>query len=216
MFILIKIFPVKSSQLTETESHNDPGEITISDVIQHTITDILQTQEAPSSTGSNVDTQSHDSDTQEPAVLLKKNKPIRWKFENAYKTEKEFEAFLKAEKCWSLRSRQKLKRGVKSVYRCNLVPVKGEQCEQQIYTLQYYGSDSTDDEDANGHSIQLYRNSRAHTHQKSKSLKHKMSSPIKKTIVDLHKKISNRYQFFMKLRIMRISQMRRSLQKNKL
>lgn len=47
--------------------------------------------------------------------------PIRWKLEHKFKAVNEFDGFMKNENCWALRSRQHLKVGIKTTYRCHLV-----------------------------------------------------------------------------------------------
>lgn len=87
---------------------------------------------------------------------------MSWQLEKSFQSRAELDAFLKTEDCWSLRSKQQLKKGTKIVYRCNKVFSKGEPCAQQIYVLETLelppDSDSEPDTERPTSEWKLFRN----------------------------------------------------------
>lgn len=77
-------------------------------------------------------------------VLYPELAPIMWELERVLNSKKEVNDFLQKENFWSFRSDFKLKSGLKTLYRCDKVTRKGEDCAAEIFILRKLLIDDND------------------------------------------------------------------------
>lgn len=76
-------------------------------------------------------------ETEEPlqGAIYPELPPVRWEFEKQFNSQEDFDKFMAEENCWSCRSKEILKDGIKILYRCNKVKYKGKKYSAQLYIL---------------------------------------------------------------------------------
>lgn len=117
--------------------------------------------------------QSNEAENEEQEAL----RVVIWSKQAEFKDQAAFDEYLKAENCWAKRSSQKLNKGLKTVYRCNLVTYIGDQCDSKIYTLTCFDESGT---------IVLFWNGCDHTHGNLTNQTKVISDKVKKKIIELH------------------------------
>lgn len=119
----------------------------------------------------------------------------RWVLERSFDTKKDLDAFIKAEKCWSVRSTVTLASGLKTLYRCNLVLSKGTACEAEAYTLRCMVDDDDDDENEDHlgalqpkYQYDFYRKTADHTHNDGETMaaSNKVTDDIRDKIIAMY------------------------------
>lgn len=83
-----------------------------------------------------------------------KGPAVFWEYDRTFNNGAELDDFIRNEKCWSVLKSERLVKGVKTIYRCNRVKRRGNQCTSGVYTLHSY--DPTDE------TIKLFRRRAEH------------------------------------------------------
>lgn len=82
--------------------------------------------------------------------------------------------------CWSLLKKEPIKKGLKTVYRCNHVSRRAKQCSAGIYTIT---NQSPEDQ-----SVSVFRKNLPHDHENNEMKKPEpLSNEVKQRIIDLYK-----------------------------
>lgn len=114
------------------------------------------------------------------AEAVEKVEPVYFLVEKEFNDKTELDLFLQQEKCWAKKKEDPQKRGMKTIYRCNLVRKRGKQCSHSIYTVH--------DFEPNNPKIILYRNNKPHDHENIVGQPQKVSAEVKQMIIDLYTK----------------------------
>lgn len=108
---------------------------------------------------------------------------INWVKLGEFATEAEFKEYLKNEGCWGTKGSQKLKKGKKTIYRCNLVTYTGDQCASQTYSLSKFAPEGTPDHGK----VIVFWNECEHTHESLPNRTKVVSETVKAKIIEMHK-----------------------------
>lgn len=99
-----------------------------------------------------------------------------WIFEQDIPSREQFGEFLKAEGCWSIKNGPLYQqKGVVTVYRCNKVKRRGEQCSAGLKTLHDFAPDDP--------TIKVYRRQAEHDCDQSTNLNSNVPSEIQQFII---------------------------------
>lgn len=129
-----------------------------------------------------VTSKSSSSDSEKSEENSDKDSITLWQIEKTFNDSKTLNQYIQMEKCWSTRSTVHLKSSVKTVYRCNLVKCKGEQCNAEIYVLKKVNY--SDDSDF---MYELFRKKSQHNHDELVSKVKKVPEVLKQKIISLYK-----------------------------
>lgn len=171
--ILVIYFHICSSTIQPPE--NQPSTSSTANVLL-SIGDMLKIREemVDPPTESNLD-ETHGS-TETPKI---ESYDGAWIFEKEFENKVELHKLLESESCWSIRSTTNTAKGKKTLYRCNLVKIKANQCHASIYTL--HGYDVVDDDVDS--KCTLFRKKLNHTHADSIARSVKVPEKTKKIVI---------------------------------
>lgn len=105
---------------------------------------------------------------------------MSWDLENTFESKAKFEEFLAGheEGIWAIKKTQQLKKGEKTMYRCNMMKARGIQCQAQIYC-----------HELNSETIRFYRLNALHNHDDlPQNQSHKVPEGVKELIKEMDDK----------------------------
>lgn len=109
---------------------------------------------------------------EEPKRSQKKKKVhYEFRLEQTFDSEKSCDDFIEGEKCWSGKQKVWLNSGLKTIYRCHHVKLRGDQCSAGIYTM---SNTKPDDQ-----TFKLYRKVAEHDHEDSDNKVTAMTDEVK-------------------------------------
>lgn len=132
------------------ESINDNDSDDYSDALEEIVNDVMNEVENRGDGQQLGDNQAENEANNLPMLCcFPQLPPEMWELDKVFNSREEAEAYLKKEGCWSFRSNYTTQQAEVTLYRCNKVPFKGEQCTAEVRLTYEIEMDISSDNESN-------------------------------------------------------------------